>query len=440
MDKAFDRLLVRGGNTLRGVVRMEGAKNAALPVLAACLLADGESRILGVPELDDVGTMCSVLRRLGGAVSRTAADEVVVRFDGIRTSEAPQDLVRKMRASVLVMGPLLARTGLARACLPGGCAIGARPIDLHLKGFALMGAAVTCDRGFVEVSAPRLKGTRIYLDYPSVGATENLMMAASLAEGFTCIDNAAEEPEVVDLANFLCCMGARVTGAGTKMIRIEGCDSLRPTTYSIIPDRIEAGTFMTAAAIAGGDVLVQNVVVEHVKPIIAKLLDAGCEVSEDPEGSIRVVGPDRPRATDVRTLPYPGFPTDMQPQMMALLSVAGGVSMVTETVFENRFMHVDEFKRMGANIHVDGRTAVVRGVDHLTGAVVRATDLRAGAALLIAGLRSHGTTEILGVQHLDRGYSDFAGKMRSIGAEVVRAREAATEAFLESAATRRLDL
>lgn len=437
MDKAFDRVLVRGGNRLKGAVRIEGAKNAALPVLAACLLADGESRLSGVPELDDVATMCTVLRRLGGDVSWTPDGDVCAGFEGIRTSEAPQDLMRKMRASVLVMGPLLARTGLARACLPGGCAIGARPIDLHLKGFTLMGATASWDKGFVEVSADRLTGAKVYLDYPSVGATENLMMAACLADGVTCIENAAEEPEVVDLANFLSSMGARVMGAGTKMVKIEGCDRLSPAAHTIIPDRIEAGTFMAAAAITGGDVTVENVVSEHLKPVIAKLVDAGCSVYEDPEGSIRVVGPDRPVATDVRTLPYPGLPTDMQPQMMSILSVADGVSMVTETVFENRFMHVDEMKRMGANIHVDGRTAVVRGVPRLEGASVKAPDLRAGAALIIAGLSAHGITEIVGVDHVDRGYHNFSGKLRALGAEIVRAREATTETPLEAAVNRR---
>ncbi|MGE5484595.1 MAG: UDP-N-acetylglucosamine 1-carboxyvinyltransferase [Ignavibacteriales bacterium] len=437
MDKAFDRVLVRGGNRLKGTVRVEGAKNAALPALAACLLADGESRLCGVPELDDVATMCTVLRRLGGSVSWVPGGEVSVGFQGIRTSEAPQDLMRKMRASVLVMGPLLARTGLARVCLPGGCAIGARPIDLHLKGFTLMGASCICDKGFIEVSAERLTGAKIYLDYPSVGATENLMMAACLADGVTCIENAAEEPEVVDLANFLSSMGAHVTGAGTKMVKVEGRDRLSPAAHTIIPDRIEAGTFMAAAAITGGDVTVENVVTEHLKPIIAKLTDTGCRVEEDPEGCVHVVGPDRPVATDVRTLPYPGLPTDMQPQMMAILSIADGVSMITETVFENRFMHVDEMKRMGADIHVDGRTAVVRGVPRLTGASVKAPDLRAGAALIISGLRAHGITEIVGVEHVDRGYHDFSGKLRALGAEIVRAREATTETLLETAVTRR---
>ncbi|NPV69721.1 MAG: UDP-N-acetylglucosamine 1-carboxyvinyltransferase [Firmicutes bacterium] len=436
MDRAFDRVLVRGGNRLSGVVRAEGAKNAALPVLAACLLADGESVVSGVPGLDDVSTMCSVLRRLGGTVEPAGPAEISVRFDGIRTSEAPQDLMRKMRASILVMGPLLARTGFARACLPGGCAIGARPIDLHLKGFAMMGASVKCDRGFVEVSAGHLRGAKIYLDFPSVGATENLMMAAALADGVTCVENAAEEPEIVDLANFLSAMGARVTGAGTKMVRIEGAGSLDPASHTVIPDRIEASTLMVAAAVTGGDVTVQNVVIEHVKPVVAKLRDAGCQVYEDPDGLVRVVGPDRPVATDVRTLPYPGFPTDVQPQMMALLAVADGVSMVTETVFENRFMHVDELRRMGSSIHVDGRTAVVRGVPALMGSTVKATDLRAGAALILAGLRARGMTEVVGVEHVDRGYHDIVGKLRSLGAEIVRARESATDAFLETAVTR----
>lgn len=416
-----ERIIVTGGRRLEGRVRVEGAKNAILPIIAASLLAEGESVLEEVPPLDDVHTICEVLRRLGVAVDFTGDGRVRVRVPRWLEHEAPYELVRKMRASFLVMGPLLARTGRARISLPGGCAIGTRPIDLHLKGFEALGASVTLGYGYIEVQGDRLRGSRIYLDFPSVGATENIMMAACLAEGITTIENAAEEPEVVDLANYLNAMGSCIRGAGTNLIRIEGVEGLRGTTYRVIPDRIEAGTYMVAAAITGGEILVENALHEHLKPVIAKLKEAGAEILED-DGCLRIVAPSRPRAVDVKTLPYPGFPTDMQAQMMALLSIADGTSIVTETVFENRFMHVHELKRMGADIRIEGRSAIIRGVNRLTGAPVRATDLRAGAALVLAGLAAEGRTEISGVHHLDRGYLRLEEKLRRLGASVERTR------------------
>ena len=339
---------------------------------------------------------------------------------GLNCWEAPYELVRKMRASFLVMGPLLARLGHARISLPGGCAIGTRPIDLHLKGFEALGAKIEIGHGFIDASAPNgLKGARIYLDFPSVGATENIIMAAALAEGTTILENPAQEPEIIDLANFLNVMGAKVRGAGTNVIKIEGVDRLHGAVYTVIPDRIEAGTYMVAAAMTGGDVYIENAICEHLKPVIAKLKEAGAIIEEDVD-VVRVRADKRLKAVDIKTMPYPGFPTDMQAQFMAMLAVSEGVGMVTETVFENRFMHVDELKRMGATIKIDGRTSLVEGVESLTGCQVKATDLRAGAAMVLAGLVAEGTTYVGYIHHIDRGYDRLVEKLLALGADIKR--------------------
>ncbi|GAW93842.1 UDP-N-acetylglucosamine 1-carboxyvinyltransferase [Calderihabitans maritimus] len=414
----MEKIIVRGGATLRGRVAISGAKNAVLPVIAACLLTEEECRIAETPNLADVATICEVLKALGAGVSLRDR-ELIINCRELTSHEPPYHCVRRMRASFLVMGSLLARTGRAKIAMPGGCAIGSRPIDLHLKGFAALGADITINHGVIEARAQKLKGNRIYLDFPSVGATENLMMAAAMARGTTVIENAAEEPEIVDLANFINSMGGRITGAGTNIIKVEGVERLRGTFHTVIPDRIEAGTFMVAAAATGGEVLVENVIVDHLKPVVAKLREIGAEIKEEPSG-VRVSGNGELRAVDVKTLPYPGFPTDMQAQIMALLTAARGTSVITETVFENRFMHVNELKRMGAQITIEGHAAVVKGVDQLMGAPVKATDLRAGAALIIAGLMAQGETEIGCIHHIDRGYEDIVGKLRKLGADIER--------------------
>jgi UDP-N-acetylglucosamine 1-carboxyvinyltransferase len=416
----LDKIIVRGGKALAGKVKVSGAKNAVLPIIAASILAEkGTCVIHDVPALDDVRTICNLLRSLG--ISLTYDREVLtIQASRLTSVEASYELVRKMRASFLVMGPLLARQGKARVALPGGCAIGTRPIDQHLKGFEAMGAKIEIGQGFIEASVEgRLKGAKIYLDIPSVGATENIMMAAALAEGTTVIENAAEEPEIVDLANFLNGMGAKIRGAGTGSIRIEGVESLKGCTHCVIPDRIEAGTFMVAAAITGGDVFIEGAICDHLKSVTAKLREMGVQVDEQ-ENGIRVRRSGPLKAVDVKTLPYPGFPTDMQSQMMALLLVSEGTSIVTETVFENRFMHVEEFRRMNANIKIEGRSAIVEGGAKLTGSKVTATDLRAGAALVLAGLVAEGETEVSGLHHIDRGYVNFTEKLRQLGADVER--------------------
>lgn len=411
---------VTGGTPLSGRVRVEGAKNASLPIIAASLLSKGRVVLRDIPALEDVSTMCCVLTALGVQINYHP-DEKKLEIDSssLKSHEAPYDLVRKMRASFLVIGPLLARTGRARVSLPGGCAIGIRPIDLHLKGLRALGAEVVIGHGFIETIADRLCGRSIYLDFPSVGATENIMMAAALAEGVTVIENAAEEPEVVDLARFINSMGGRVTGAGTDTIRVHGVARLNDTDYTVIPDRIEAGTFMVGAAITGGEVTVENVIPAHLTPLIAKLREVGCDISEE-EGFIRIGRNGPIRAVDLKTLPYPGFPTDLQSQMMALLTLAKGTSVVTETVFENRFMHVSELRRMGAQIKTEGHVAIVAGRDYLCGASVKATDLRAGAALVLAGLAARGHTEIGCIHHIDRGYLNFTGKLAALGATIKR--------------------
>lgn len=416
----MERLIVKGGNRLVGTVKTSGAKNAVLPIIAASILGTSPSRLDEIPALEDVRTICAVLECLGIKVD--ASEPHTLRIDSreITSCEAPYELVRSMRASFLVMGPLLARKGYARISQPGGCAIGTRPIDLHLKGFEALGVKIEQGHGYIEASAPEgMTGANIYLDFPSVGATENIMMAAAMANGTTVLENPAEEPEIVDLANYLNQMGARVRGAGTNVITIEGVSELHGVQHSVIPDRIEAGTYMIAAAMTGGDVIIENVLPEHQKPLIAKLREAGALVEEDID-RIHVVGSGRLKAVDIKTLPYPGFPTDMQAQMMAMLSVAEGRSKITETVFENRFMHVVELNRMGANITTEGRSAVITGPAHLTGCTVRATDLRAGAAMILAGLVAEGATEICDIYHIDRGYEEIAAKLTRLGADIKR--------------------
>jgi UDP-N-acetylglucosamine 1-carboxyvinyltransferase len=419
----LDKIIVRGGKRLNGTVKVEGAKNAVLPVIAATLLAsDGKSIIKSVPTLSDVYTINEVLRYLNAEV-HFENGEVTVDASSDLSVEAPFEYVRKMRASVLVMGSLLARNGHARVALPGGCAIGSRPIDQHLKGFEAMGAKVQVGNGFIEASVDgRLKGAKIYLDFPSVGATENIMMAASLAEGTTIIENVAKEPEIVDLANFLNKMGATVRGAGTGTIRIEGVEVLHGTEHTIIPDRIEAGTFLIAAAITNGNVLVQGAVPEHLSSLIAKMEEMGVVFKEEEDG-IRVISAENLKAVDIKTMPHPGFPTDMQSQMMALLLRAKGTSMITETVFENRFMHVEEFRRMNGDVKIEGRSVVMNGPTNLQGAEVAATDLRAAAALILSGLVADGITRVTELKHLDRGYVNFHEKLAALGADIERITE-----------------
>jgi len=416
----LERLIVKGGNRLVGTVKTSGAKNAVLPIIAASILGTSPSRLDEIPALEDVRTICAVLECLGIKVDASEPHTLKIDSREITSCEAPYELVRSMRASFLVMGPLLARKGYARISQPGGCAIGTRPIDLHLKGFEALGVKIEQGHGYIEASAPEgMTGANIYLDFPSVGATENIMMAAAMANGTTVLENPAEEPEIVDLANYLNQMGARVRGAGTNVITIEGVSELHGVQHSVIPDRIEAGTYMIAAAMTGGDVIIENVLPEHQKPLIAKLREAGALVEEDID-RIHVVGSGRLKAVDIKTLPYPGFPTDMQAQMMAMLSVAEGRSKITETVFENRFMHVVELNRMGANITTEGRSAVITGPAHLTGCTVRATDLRAGAAMILAGLVAEGATEICDIYHIDRGYEEIAAKLTRLGADIKR--------------------
>ena len=412
------KILIEGGARLLGEVNISGAKNSVLPLIAATLLAEGVSCIDDSPWLSDVDCMCRVLEALGAS---TCFDNgtLTVNTRNLSSSEPPGELVRKMRASFIVMGPLLARTGRVCMSLPGGCAIGARPIDLHLKGFEAMGARISIDHGFIEAVTPHLFGSRIYLDFPSVGATENIMMAASLADGMTVIENAAMEPEIIDLANLLNVMGAHIRGAGTSTIRIEGVEKLQPARHTVIPDRIEAGSFLAMAAATGGELIVNNVIAEHLQPVTAKLQEAGCfmEIGYD---SIHILGPEKLEPLDVKTLPYPGFPTDMQAQFMAMLACCRGSSTITETVFENRFMHAAELQKMGADIEIDGNSAVVSGVSRLKGAQVDATDLRAGAAMVIAGLAADGTTTVEDVHYIERGYECMIEKLRGLGADITR--------------------
>ena len=415
----MEKFIIKNNGPLFGRVRVNGAKNAVLPIMAATLLTEGECYLENVPNLKDVRAMKEVITHFGGVFKDISLDEKFIQINKISTSEAPYDLVQKMRASFFVMGPLLAKTGIAKISLPGGCAIGARPVDLHLKGFAALGATITQGQGFIEARAEKLTGATIYLDFPSVGATENIMMAATLAEGKTIIENAAEEPEIIDLSNFLNKMGANVRGAGTDTIRIEGVKTLNGTRHEIIPDRIETGTFMIAAAITKGDIIIENIVPAHIKPIIAKLIECGAKLDVG-EDSIRVDASSIGNSVDLTTLPYPGFPTDMQAQFMALMTVLNGTSVINETVFENRFMHISELVRLGADIRIEGHSAIVKGVNGLEGAEVVATDLRAGAALVLAGLAAKGETHINSIFHIDRGYEGLEIKLNNLGANVKR--------------------
>lgn len=417
-NERMDRILITGGSRLQGTVRVSGAKNAALPILASTILGGGECRVTNVPAVVDVVTMGKLLGMLGASV-KIEGNRAAVGVEHVHSTEAPYDLVRTMRASVLVLGPLVARWGEATVSLPGGCAIGTRPVNLHLAGLAKLGAEVAIEHGYIRAKATRLRGARIALDTPTVTGTENLMMAACLAEGTTVIENAAKEPEISDLASFLVKRGAKIFGAGTDLITVEGVSALRGADHEVIPDRIEAGTYLAAGAITGGDVCVEGCRPEHLEAVIVKLREAGAEVTEKKE-SIRLKAPRRPKAADVKTFVHPGFPTDMQAQIMALLCVAEGTSVITETVFESRFIHVPELRRMGADIKVDGNHAVVNGSSHLTGAPVMASDLRASAGLILAGLAAEGITEVSRVYHLDRGYERIEQKLRGLGASVNR--------------------
>ena len=426
----LEKLVVEKSMNLKGRIRVSGAKNACLPILAATLLGTEDIILEDVPKLKDVEIMCEVLRALGAEVEDLGNGVVRVNAKNINTYETKYELMSKMRASFLVMGPLLGRMNKAKNSLPGGCTIGARPIDLHLKGFRALG--VECEEHYGEgddgedsyilAHTENLVGNKVYLDFPSVGATENIMMAAVLAQGRTIIENAAMEPEIVDLSNFLRKLGATIKGAGTNTIIIDGVEKLYGAKHQIIPDRIEAGTFMVAAAITQGDVIIDNVIPNHLRPVISKLEEAGCQIEEFDE-SVRVRGPEFLKGIDIKTLPYPGFPTDMQAQFMAMMTQCQGTNTVIETVFENRFMHVDEFKRMGAMISVDDRSATIKGGRKLVGNKVYATDLRCGAALILAGFVAEGQTEVYDIYHIDRGYEDIEAKLKGIGANIKRVSE-----------------
>ncbi len=416
----MDKIIIEGGRAIRGSVKISGSKNAALPILVSSLLADGVNEYENVPQLMDIQSTVDLLRHLGARIECTGS-RVCIDAAGVNAHEAPYDLVRKMRASILVLGPLLARLKKARVSLPGGCAIGARPINLHLKGLERLGAEIELKHGYVEARADRLVGAEIYLDVATVGGTENLMMAASLAEGRTLIRNAAREPEITALAEVLNSMGGNVQGAGSSMITIQGVAALKPAQTAIIPDRIEAGTFMVAAALTNGDVRVENCEPEHLGASINKLRLAGAQVTVG-EQSIQVRGDNRLTGIDIKTQPFPGFPTDMQAQFMVLMTTAAGQSLISETIFENRFIHVSELKRLGADITINGNAALVRGVSNLSGAPVMATDLRASASLVLAGLVAEGVTEISRIYHLDRGYESLEEKFSNLGAAIRRVR------------------
>ncbi|MGA2330298.1 MAG: UDP-N-acetylglucosamine 1-carboxyvinyltransferase [Syntrophales bacterium] len=413
----MDKIIIVGGEKLRGDVQISGAKNASLPVMVSALLAPGWSTFLNVPNLVDIKTIKKLLRNLGAKIEGEGT--VRINTETISNCEAPYDLVKTMRASVLVLGPLVARMGVARVSLPGGCAIGARPVNLHIKALQDLGAEVELKDGYVEAKARRLKGATIYFDIATVTGTENIMMAACLADGTTLLKNAAREPEVVNLADVLNGMGAKITGAGTDIIRIDGVEQMHPVEAAVIPDRIEAGTFMIAVGMTGGDVRIMGCEPVHVEALTQKLRDAGMEITPF-EGGIRVVSKKKIKSVDITTLPYPGFPTDLQAQMMALMSVANGLSVITETVFENRFMHVSELMRMGADILIHGNSAMVKGIPKLKGAPVMATDLRASASLILAGLAAEGKTELSRVYHIDRGYQEIEKKFSAIGANIKR--------------------
>lgn len=430
----MEEIIVQGGNQLKGTVKIEGAKNAVLPILAATLLAEeGTTTLKNVPILSDVITMNKVIQHLNVDVDfDTDKNEVVIDASRQLEIEAPYEYVSKMRASIVVMGPLLARNGHAKVAMPGGCAIGKRPIDLHLKGFQALGAEIIQKDGYIEAIADELRGNNIYLDFPSVGATQNIMMAAVKAKGTTIIDNVAREPEIVDLANILNKMGAKIYGAGTETMRIEGVDHLHSVNHAIVQDRIEAGTFMVAAAMTEGNVLIQDAISEHNRPLLSKLIEMGAKVIEEDNG-VRIIGPKELKATDIKTMPHPGFPTDMQAQMTAIQVVANGISVVTETVFENRFQHLDEMVRMNAHVKIDGNVAIIEGGHQLQGSLVYATDLRAAAALILAGLKATGRTRVRNLKYLDRGYYKFHEKLQKLGANVERvnnSKEAVEEAVV----------
>ncbi|MGO2082361.1 UDP-N-acetylglucosamine 1-carboxyvinyltransferase [Vagococcus sp.] len=428
----MEYIIVRRSDKLRGQVKIEGAKNAVLPILAGTLLADkGISTIKNAPILSDVLMMNQMIKHLNAEVEFNQ-DVNIIHVDATKDlgCEAPFEYVSKMRASIVVMGPLLARNGHAKVAMPGGCAIGSRPIDLHLKGFQALGATITQENGYIEAKADKLVGARIYLDFPSVGATQNIMMAAVKAEGTTTIENVAREPEIVDLAIFLNKMGAKITGAGTETLRIEGVTELIGTDHSVVQDRIEAGTFMVAATATGGNVLIEEGLMEHNKPLISKLKEMGATITEEALG-IRVIGPEKLKPTDIKTLPHPGFPTDMQAQMSVLLTLAEGTSILTETVFENRFQHLEEMKRMNAKFDISNNVAHIEGVSELQGAEVSATDLRAAAALILAGMRAGGLTKVTHLEYLDRGYYNFHKKLKKLGANIERINEA-TDILVEN--------
>ncbi|MGB5751217.1 MAG: UDP-N-acetylglucosamine 1-carboxyvinyltransferase [Desulfobacterales bacterium] len=414
----MDKIIVEGGRALKGQVHISGAKNAALPILISSLLTGGTNTFSNVPQLQDIHSTALLLENLGARVE-TQADTIRIDAGGQIRYEAEYDLVRKMRASVLVLGPLVARLGKARVSLPGGCAIGARPINLHLKGLAAMGASIELKHGYVEASAGHLKGADIYFDVVTVTGTENLMMAATIAKGTTVLRNAAREPEIVALADTLIKMGAVIQGAGTPVITIEGVSSLKPVESTIIPDRIEAGTFLMAAVLTRGSITVLNSEPDHLGALIDKLRLTGADIELDGK-TVHVNGKTEIRSVDIKTQPYPGFPTDMQAQFMVLMSIANGTSMISETIFENRFIHVSELRRMGADIQVSGNSAIVKGVPHLSAAQVMATDLRASASLILAGLVAEGTTEVNRVYHLDRGYQSLEKKFAALGAAIQR--------------------
>lgn len=418
----MDAFVIKGGRALQGTVKIRGAKNAVLPIMAASMLADGLCVIKNVTALRDIATMSKVLSHMGVSVSEIGKGAISIDGGGLSDHIAPYELVRTMRASILVMGPLLARFGRAKVALPGGCAIGLRPIDIHLKGIEALGAKIKTGRGYVQVSGKKLTGAEIFLDYPSVGATENLMTAAVMAHGRTVIENAAREPEVQDLAVFLRAMGAEISGEGTSRITIEGVKALSPATHRVIPDRIEAGTYLVAGAITKGRVTVEGVTEEHMGPILSRLSEAGAAV-EVGDSSITVSSGGELRPLDVKTSPHPGFPTDMQAQLMALMAVTPGRSSITETVFENRFMQVAELNRMGADIHIERNTAIISGVESLSGAGVMASDLRASAALVLAGLVARGETKVSRIYHIDRGYDRIEIRLKALGANIKRVKE-----------------
>lgn len=416
----MEKIIIKGGCKLSGEINLSAAKNAVLPIIAASILSGDKCIIEKAPMLEDVSVLCDILKSLNAdVVLNKELEEISIDSKNIFNTDANSDLIRKMRASFLIMGPMLSRFGQFRISLPGGCNIGSRPIDLHLKGFKALGADIYMDHGFVEAKADKLIGSEIYLDFPSVGATENIMMAATLAEGETILENSAEEPEIKDLANYLISMGANIEGAGTDTIRIKGVKELRGTRYRPIFDRIEAGTFMIAGAITNSHITINGAEEEYLRPVIAKLTECGVNMDIN-EKSITIKGYDELKAIDIKTMPYPGFPTDMQAQMMALLCLTPGTSIVTETVFENRFMHATELKRMGSNIKIDGRSAIIEGVKKITGSEVTATDLRAGAALVLAALAAEGVTEIGDIYHIDRGYVNIEKKLKGLGANIER--------------------